>query len=118
MAEDRPNAEELIESVREFLHDKLLPTMDGHDAFEVRIAANLLAIALRELQQGPAAAAGERVRLTELVGPHDTLEALETELVRKIRDGEIAVDSATLRSHLRETVRARLAISNPKYLGK
>ena len=47
MAEDRPNAEELIETVREFLHDKLLPTMSGHDAFEVRIAANLLAIALR-----------------------------------------------------------------------
>lgn len=118
MADDRPNAEELIETVREFLHDKLLPTMTGHDAFEVRIAANLLAIALRELQQGPAATTAEQSRLTELVGAHDTVEALEAELVRRIRDGEIAVDDAALRAHLRETVRARLAMSNPKYLGK
>lgn len=118
MAEDRPNAEELIETVREFLHEKLLPTMAGHDAFEVRIATNLLAIALRELEQGPAATAAERTRLTGLVGPHDTPEALEAELVRKIRDGEIAVDDTMLRGHLRDTVRARLAMSNPKYLRK
>jgi len=116
MADDRPNTEELIETVREFLHDKLLPTMSGHEAFEVRIAANLLAIALRELQQGPTATAAEQARLAELLGPHETPAALEAELVRRIRDGEIAVDDRALRTHLRETVRAKLAMSNPKYL--
>ncbi len=118
MADDRPNTEELIETVRAFLHDTLLPTMSGHGAFEVRIAANLLAIALRELQQGPAAAAAVQARLTALLGTHDTPAALDAELVRRIRDGEIAVDDRALHTHLREAVRARLAISNPKYLDK
>jgi hypothetical protein len=115
MADDRPTATELIESVRELLHDKLLPATSGHQAFEVRIAANLLAIALREQERGPRAAAAERGRLVALLGRDGTLEELDTELVRRIRAGEIAHDDRTLRAHLRATVDDRLAIANPKY---
>jgi hypothetical protein len=118
MAEDRPNAAELIETVREWLHDRLLPTMSGHAAFEARIAANLLAIALRELTEGPTAAAAEHVRLADLLGCAGTPEELEAELVRRIRDGELAVDDTRLRAHLRAAVRARLAVANPRYLGR
>ena len=116
MAEDRPNAAELIETVRELLHDKLLPSMSGHAAFEVRIAANLLAIALRELEQQPAATAAERGRLAALLGTDGAIEELEAELVRRIRAGEITVGDGRVREHLRRSVEARLAISNPKYL--
>ncbi len=116
MVEDRPTATELIESVREFLHDKLLPAMTGHLAFEVRIAANLLAIALREREHGSRAAEAERGRLVMLLGRDGTSEELETELVRQIRAGELGPDDQALRTHLRMTVGDRLAIANPKYL--
>jgi hypothetical protein len=118
MASDRPNATELIETVRELLQDKLLPTMTGHGAFEVRIAANLLAIVLRELVHEPAAAKAERARLVALLGLDGSTEQLETELVRRIRAGELSVDDEALRTHLRESVRDRLAVANPKYLAR
>jgi hypothetical protein len=115
MADDRPTATELIETVREFLHDTLLPTMTGHMAFEVRISANLLMIALREREHGPRMAEAERQRLVTLLGRDGTLEELEAELVRQIRAGEFGPDDEALRTHLRLTVGDRLAIANPKY---
>jgi hypothetical protein len=116
MADDRPHATELIETVRELLRDRLLPAVSGHTAFEVRIAANLLAIALRELEQGPDASAAEYARLAALLDRTGTPAELDAELVRRIRAGDFAVDDARLRAHLRATVRARLAVANPKYL--
>jgi hypothetical protein len=117
MADDRPTATELIATVREFLHDKLLPTMTAHTAFEVRIAANLLAIALREREHGPRAAEAERRRLVTLLGRDGTLEELEAEMVRRIRAGELGPENEALRTHLQMTVGDHLAIANPKYLG-
>jgi hypothetical protein len=119
MANDRPDATELIETVREFLHEKLLPTMTGHAAFEVRIAANLLAIALREREHGPVAAEAARERLARIVGRDGTVDELEAALVERIRAGDLGIESAALlRAHLQETVRDRLAIANPKYLAR
>jgi hypothetical protein len=117
MAEDRPTATELVETVREFLQEKLLPTMSGHTAFEVRIAANLLAIALREHELAPRAVEAERDRLAALLGKPGPLVELEAELVRRIRAGELSPDNGALRAHLRMTIGDRLAIANPKYLG-
>jgi hypothetical protein len=118
MADDRPNATELIETVREFLQEKLLPTATGHAAFELRIAANLLRIALRELADGPTAGRAARERLAKILGRDGTVAELEAELVRRIRARELGLTSQPLRSHLRETVRDRLAIANPKYLDR
>jgi hypothetical protein len=117
MAHDRPDATELIETVREFLHEKLLPTMTGHAAFETRIAANLLAIALRELEHGPRAAEAARERMARIIGRDGTMDDLEAALVQRIRAGDLGIASEGLRAHLREAVRDRLAIANPKYLG-
>ena len=116
MADDRPNATELIETVREFLHDRLLPVLTGHQAFEVRIAANLLAIALRELEQGPRATAAARERLARLVGHDGAIDEVEATLVERLRSGDLGVADGPLRAHLREEVRDRLAIANPRYL--
>ena len=119
MANDRPDASELIETVREFLHEKLLPTMTGHAAFEVRIAANLLAIALRELEHGPEAAVAARERMARIVGRDGTVDELEAALVERIRSGDLGSEGeALLRAHLQRTVRDRLAIANPKYLAR
>jgi hypothetical protein len=118
MADDRPDATELIETVREYLHDRLLPAVSGHQAFEVRIAANLLAIALRELEHGPAMAAAARERLARLIGADGAAGALEATLVERIRSGEIGVADEALRAHLRAVVRDRLAIANPRYLAR
>jgi hypothetical protein len=49
----RPTASELVDAVREYLLTSVLPTTSGQVAFHARVAANALAIVLRELELGP-----------------------------------------------------------------
>ncbi len=49
----RPTASELLAAVREFLTDQVRPATSGQLAFHARVAANVLAIVLRELELGP-----------------------------------------------------------------
>ncbi len=50
----RPTARELLEAVREFLTEEVMPRVDGGLAFRTRVAANVLDIVDRELaQQAP-----------------------------------------------------------------
>ena len=49
----RPTASELLEAVREFLQDAVLPQTSGQLSFHARVAANAVAIVLRELAIGP-----------------------------------------------------------------
>lgn len=115
MPEDRPNARELIETVREFV-DALRPFLGGYGAFQARVAANLLAIAQRELELGPDAERAERERLAALLGRHGDPALLEAELVRWIRQGDLSEHWEPLLEHLRASARERLRIANPKYL--
>ena len=47
---DRPTADELLEAVREYLHDEVAPEAPTHRArFRALIAANVVAIVRREL---------------------------------------------------------------------
>ena len=49
----RPTASELLDAVREFLTDQVMPATSGQLAFHARVAANVLAIVARELELGP-----------------------------------------------------------------
>jgi aminoglycoside phosphotransferase (APT) family kinase protein len=48
----RPTSSELLEAVREFLTGTVLPQTSGQLSFHARVAANALAIVLRELELG------------------------------------------------------------------
>ena len=116
MPADRPDALELVEAAAEHLAVHVRPALSGHAAFEALIAANLLAIARRELELGPPAHAAERERLRVLLGRDGALDELEDELVARIRAGTIGLEDRRLVDHLRATVRDRLRIANPGYL--
>ena len=50
MQHDRPTPQELVEAVREFLQDEILPILDDHRLkFRTLVAINGLGIAEREL---------------------------------------------------------------------
>jgi hypothetical protein len=116
MPDDRPTARELIETVREFLHDKAMPASSGHMAFQLRIAANLLAVAGRELESRVRADAQARARLGAILGRDGELESLESELVERIRAGELGPGHPALFDHLWKTAEDKLRIANPRYL--
>jgi aminoglycoside phosphotransferase (APT) family kinase protein len=50
----RPTASELLDAVRGFLTDQVMPATTGQLAFHARVAANVLAIGARERELGPA----------------------------------------------------------------
>jgi hypothetical protein len=113
---DRPAANELIASAAEHLAVNVRPALGGHAAFEALIAANLLAIALRELELGPAGRAADERDLAALLGRAAPLDELEARLVEQIRDGALDARRAEVLAVLRAGARRRLRIANPEYL--
>lgn len=110
-----PTATDLMDAIREHLVEELRPKLSGKDAYDVRVASNLLAILKRELELGPRSAARARARLIDLLQLEDGMDELNTALSDRIRSREIGPDSEELLAHLRRTALDKLRIDNPKY---
>ncbi len=114
---DMPRTDELVESVRDFLRDEVLPATRGRTSFLARVGGNALDIVLRELSLGPAHRARERAGLVEILGVEGELEDLRWRLVHALRDGSLPLDHPGLADHLRRTVAMQVAIDQPRYSG-
>ncbi len=112
---DRPSIAELVGAVRDFIEQHAMPKLEGHTAFHARVAANALGIVQRQLELGPRAAEGERERLRDLLGMDGDLEALNRELCRRIRVGEMGLEDEALAKHLWRTTLDKVAVDQPKY---
>ena len=108
---DVPTAAQLVEAVREFLERDVMAATEGRVQFHTRVAVNALNMVQRELEIGPAQAAAHRTALDRL-GAAD-----EAHLAAAIRGGELDDRRSEVVEVLRETVRAKLEVSNPRYLG-
>ena len=128
--QDRPTYTELLEAVQHFLETDVVPALEGPKKFHARVAANVLAIVRRELQTEDAQLRAEwqglDALLDEAPAPPTERAALRQQLAKRtaalckrIRHGE--ADSGPWRdavvAHVRQTVIAKLAVANPKYLG-
>ena len=130
--QDRPTVTELLEAVRGFLEDDAMPALDPRRRFLARVAANVLAIIARELDQEDAALAAEWASLAPLTDepvapvPEDRgalrarIAAGTAALVERIRRGDVDEGplAVRVRAHVRETVRAKLRVANPGYLAE
>lgn len=106
---DVPTAAELVDAVREFLHDDLMERLEGRDRFLTRVAANALWMVARELELGPAQAAAHADRL-EALGVAD-----DTDLATRIRSGELDHRYDEVKAAVWESVKAKLAVANPDH---
>jgi hypothetical protein len=109
-----PVADELLESVQRFLQEDLAADADSHRKFMARVAANSLATVRREISMGPGLLQQEALRLGEILGRGGDVRELRAGLVQALRDG-MALDTAGLGEHLRQTVAGQLAIDQPGY---
>lgn len=116
MASNRPYKQEIVTTVRQFLSDEAHAEVDSKAlAYKLRIAANLLAILERELEQSSQAWLREQQRLTQWCDESsDDPYQLNQALCEKIRSGQLDNDTV-LFEHLCETVFDKIAIDNPKY---
>jgi aminoglycoside phosphotransferase (APT) family kinase protein len=107
---DRPTATELLDAARGALAETVLPQLRGRPAFELRVAMRAIAMAERELES-----AGEdaflRAEALARLGAAD-----EAQLCALIRDGALQGRREELCESLRELVRAKLQVANPRYL--
>jgi len=110
-----PAATDLMAAVREHLDGKVRPQLSGKDAYDIRVASNLLAILKRELELAPGAEARARERLEALLHLEAGLDELNTVLSERIRNRELDSGSDELLAHLRQSVLDRLSIDNPRY---
>lgn len=107
---DTPTAEQLVESVREWLERDVLAGTTGRLQFDTRVAVNVLAMVERELRVGAELAAAHAARLAQLGCADDA------ELAARIREGSLDERLTEVRQLVQADVRDKLAVANPKYL--
>lgn len=114
-----PGARELLEAARAALVNEVVPRLPADQRYAALMAANALAISMRELST-PDTEPGELARVAALLadpacGP---LARANRTLAARIREGafDAGPARAALLGHLKATTRERLAVSNPKAL--
>ncbi len=117
--QDRPNAHELVEAVREFLERDVMTATSGRIAFHTRVAVNVLAMVERELQLGAQHDVDQRTRLQAIFNQDGSTRELEIKLAAAIRNGELNTEQhAAAVAHIRASVKEKLEVANPKYLNQ
>ena len=124
---ERPTGAELLAAARAALLRELLTELPEGRRYLALMVANAMAIAARELELGDGVERAELTSLRRLFQDPEPdssdevaarLEALNRRLCAEIRQGRFAggVDETRLRAHLRRSLQARVAVSNPKAL--
>jgi hypothetical protein len=106
---DAPTAMELLEAVREWIEDEVIPATDGRLRFHARVASNVLGMVEREIELGPAQHAAHRERLARL-GVAD-----DAELAAAIRARRFDDRADEVRMLLAAAVADKLSVANPTY---
>jgi hypothetical protein len=123
---DRPTSVELLDAVRGFLQQEVVPNLEGQRRYHARVAANVVAIVAREIETEETHLRGEWQRLAALLEATDPLPAdraalrdgvqrRNQELARRIRTGEADGGAwrEALLEHLRTTAADKLDVAKP-----
>jgi hypothetical protein len=122
-----PDGAELLRVAQKVLREHLLPGIAENHRYQALMVANAMAIAARELKAGETDLHQELRMLTQLYGDtmvgesgnsvKDKVASLNKRLAKDIRSGVLDGACAQgVRALLKAQVKARLRISNPKYL--
>jgi hypothetical protein len=113
--QDEPTPPEMLSAVAALLRETVMPQMSGHTAFLVRVAANALDLARRQVELEPMANAAELARLRGLLARDGDLFELNQALCEAIEAGEVGLETPGLADHLWATTLEKLAIDQPSY---
>jgi hypothetical protein len=125
---DRPSADELLKAVELLLDEQLVPSLEGARKYNARVAANVVRIVRRELQLAERQLDAEWRGLDLLLGPMERPPSLEVtraaltrrneQLCERIRAGDADEGEwrALALAHVRDTVHAKLEVSDPGWL--
>ena len=125
---DRPTVDELLRAVEMLLDEQLVPVLEGSRKYNARVARNVIRIVRRELQheerqldaewRGLDLVLGAATRPQSLAATKQSLDERNTELSERIREGD--ADAGEFReivlAHVRDTVHAKLEVSDPGWV--
>ena len=125
---DRPTVDELLRAVETLLDEQLVPALEGSRKYNARVARNVIRIVRRELQheerqldaewRGLDLVLGAATRPPSLAATKLSLDERNTELSERIREGD--ADAGEFReivlAHVRDTVHAKLEVSDPGWV--
>ncbi|HSW06298.1 DUF6285 domain-containing protein [Aquabacterium sp.] len=105
---DNTRGERLLETARDVLRDELLPALPAHQRHAALMVAHAMAIAARELNR------------CDDAGLNEARAAKDRQLCASIRAGGVDAGTAAAQVHaeLLASTRARVELSNPKFLQK
>jgi hypothetical protein len=113
--QDEPTPVELTKSVADFLRNDITPLIEGHQAFKLRVAINILDLVTRQLTREEGSDASEVVRLRALLGLDGSVTDLNRALADRIAKGEVDLATSGLAEHLWATTMDKLAVDQPNY---
>ena len=113
--QDEPSPIELTKAVADFLRNDITPLINGHQAFKLRVAVNILDLVTRQLTQQAGSDAREVERLRALLGVDGSVTDLNGVLAERIAKGEVDLATPGLAEHLWATTMDKLAIDQPNY---
>jgi len=112
---DAPHGADMLDAVARLLRDTLIPQLPADTVFQARVAANAVDLVAREIRLSAAAQTDATLRLKALLSLDASLPALEIELAKRIREGQVGADTPGLMDHLWATTLAKMAIDQPSY---
>lgn len=113
--QDEPTPHELLTAVANWLRNELMPVAPADKTFHVRVAANAIDLALRQLEHGAPGEAAERRRLATLLGQDSEVADLNAALARGIATGAVDSTDQAVMDHLYATTLEKLAVDQPNY---
>jgi hypothetical protein len=114
--QDRPTADELLDSVAEYLFAEVRDEVPREQRFKVLVAANVCAVVAREIRAGEEPDREDLELFNEILGEESSdVHAAAAELSRRLRAGELDDRIDELTPMLEEHVRRKLEIARPGY---
>lgn len=109
--------ENKINKVINYINNKLISNLIGHDRFYAFVARNSLQIIKREINLINNFEEKENIRLENLLKKKGNTRDLNKILCERIKTRQIDRKDAELKEHLIKTTMAKLAIDQPNYSG-
>jgi hypothetical protein len=108
------SSDTILDAVSRFLRNELLPTLNGRNAFQLRVCINAIDLVIRAIAHGAQARAIDTDGLATLMVGFPSEPTAEA-LCAAIECGDTGLDVDALFAHLRRVTVARLAIDQPSY---
>ncbi len=108
--QDPPAVEDLLQAVREYLQEEVLPSADVNQRVHVLMAMNVVGVVERELVLGPKLEQ-EHVKALNTLGVNS-----EAELAQAIKSGALDAKRDEVLKVLRQTTIAKLTVASPAFL--